>query len=206
MEDYLNEIEFAVTPVLQAVWHEHVELEKMNAELGPLFEKVYAEYESMQSVARHAMSTGNVLLSRQAWKNNSGDDLVLFQKNGDADALKRRIAARRFAVDALAGNLLQFAKQGISIVHGNLQNCPEGRYIGTQTLKSVIWCGRNQSLHWEEGSLSVKVMGCFRRLSIENGISRFGMFTAKNLGFEVVQLLGWRTFKDFSSDLLLFHS
>ena len=43
-------------------------------------------------------------------------------------------------------------KQGISIVHGGLGAAPNGRMIGSQPLKEVIWQGRNQGFHWAEQS------------------------------------------------------
>lgn len=44
---------------------------------------------------------------------------------------------------SLSGALLQIAKQGISIVHCGLANCPSGRSIGTNAIKKVIWQARN---------------------------------------------------------------
>lgn len=52
--------------------------------------------------------------------------------------LQSYLKETEFAVDTLAGGLLQIAKQGISIVHGNPHNCPSGRRIGSLTLKSII--------------------------------------------------------------------
>ncbi|AJD52759.1 hypothetical protein TH3_13215 [Thalassospira xiamenensis M-5 = DSM 17429] len=63
-------------------------------------------------------------------------------------ALKAIIRNRQMALQSLSGALLQIAKQGISIAHGGLGACPDGRMIGQSKLKEVIWQARNQSLHY----------------------------------------------------------
>ncbi|MCO5113282.1 MAG: hypothetical protein M9899_03810 [Bdellovibrionaceae bacterium] len=199
IEFYLNEVEFAATKILHAIWHEHSEYKKMNKELGELFQKTTSEYEKKQAVA-HQKNNPFILYS---WWNNSEELKILFDRNDKLDLLKRRIRARMFAVNVLAGNLLQIAKQGISITHGDSQNCPDGRQIGSQTLKSIIWHGRNQSLHWEEGKLRPEAVNCFKNLCREHGLAQFGMFKSQNLGFAVINILGWRTFENFKSDMLL---
>ena len=206
MEEYLKEIEFAATPILPAIWHEHAELKKMQTEVADLARRVEAEYRAAQSIADDAMDADDVMLATaRHWENYFGDDKTLYHKDKETTALQQRVAAREFAVAALAGNLLQFAKQGISIAHGNLGACPSGRNIGTQVLKTVIWQGRNQALHWEGDGhgqpLHRPVEDCFNRLIADFG-SRFTDFKTKNLGFAVVELLGWKSFVEFKADML----
>lgn len=199
MDNYLKQVEFAATSILHAIWHEHSDYENMNKELGELFQKTTSEYEEKQIVA-HQKNNPAILYS---WWNNSEELKTLFNKNNELDLLKRRIRARIFAIDALAGNLLQIAKQGISIVHGKPHNCPNGRFIGTQSLKAIIWNGRNQALHWEDSRLKPEITIFFRSLCLEHGLTHFGLFRSKSLGFAIVNILEWKTFDKFKSDMLL---
>lgn len=199
MEDYLNEIEFAVTQVLSAVWHEHAEVESINAEMVQLSKSLWKKYMPDSPYGDDEIAEVKITGPRPSVFLTPEDEM-LYQKNDKRRIIDSRILTRQFAVNALSGTLLQFAKQGISIVHGGLDSCPNGRAIGSQPLKAIIWNGRNQSLHWEEG-VNRTVSECFRQLVREAGLA-FAAFNTDNLGFEVVSLLSWRTFADFKSDML----
>lgn len=189
MKVYLKEIEFAVTPIITAIWYEHAELQEKYDKLAPLFSIVDVK-------SRDAQKKGFGYFGAEA------HELILI--NGQADTLKRKILARRFAVAALSGTLLQFAKQAISIVHDDPKFCPEGRFIGSQSLRSVIWHGRNQSAHWDEKKgLNPRTKACFMRLCFEFGFLKFAGFQNANLSFEIINLLDWKTFENFRDDLLL---
>lgn len=188
MEDYLKEIEFAVVPILQAIWHEHSELQSNQKIYGELIKKVIEQDNETQQTGKNMfVSTDIEALDHIGNKNKF---------------LKQKIAARQFAIAALSGTLLQFAKQGLSITHGKFNNCPNGPFIGSQTLKEIIWNARNQSLHWEEKNLHPSTKNCFKKLSIEFGFTDFGMFHSSNLAYSVIKLLGWRTFEDFKATML----
>lgn len=83
--------------------------------------------------------------------------------------LELSIDIKKDSINALCGALLQIAKQGISKVHGNLTNCSDGRSVGSEKLKNVIWQGRNQSLHYEEGSFRRPIQDCFANLAATFG-------------------------------------
>ena len=83
--------------------------------------------------------------------------------------LEISIDAKEFSLRTLSGALLQIAKQGISLVHGNLNSCPDGRSIGRETLKNIIWQARNQSMHFEEGNPRLPVRTCFANLEMDFG-------------------------------------
>src|SRR5262249_51212098 len=84
-------------------------------------------------------------------------------------ALEAAILAKETSVQALAGAILQIAKQGIAFVHGDLAGCPAGRPIGRETLKNVIWQARNQSMHWEENAFRQPTTLCFASLQLDFG-------------------------------------
>lgn len=111
----------------------------------------------------------------------------------ERDRTKLSIAAKKDSVKALAGALLQIAKQGISTVHGGLDNCPDGRKIRNEPIKNIIWQGRNQSLHYEEGNPHLRVRECFERVGIE--------LKQDNLAKEVIGLLNWKTYEQYEDDL-----
>lgn len=67
--------------------------------------------------------------------------------------LSAELKAREHATQVLGGAILQIGKQAISVAHGNLPACPDGRMIGSQGIKHIIWQGRNQAIHFEEGNL-----------------------------------------------------
>lgn len=100
-------------------------------------------------------------------------------------------------------SLLQIAKQGISTVHGNPINCPLGRSIGTETLKNIIWQGRNQSIHCEEGNPNQKVKDCFSNLATDFG-SDFDLTVnyTDNKARRIIDLLNWNTYDKYENDMI----
>lgn len=65
----------------------------------------------------------------------------------------------------------------------------------------MIWQARNQSLHWEDGSFRPPVVACFTALASEVD-QVFSNFRARNMAFDVIEMLGWRTIGAFETDLL----
>jgi hypothetical protein len=51
--------------------------------------------------------------------------------------------------------------------------------------------------------MSPRVRDSFRRLAIEFGLMKFGAAQVGSCGFAVIELLGWKNFDCFKSDLLL---
>lgn len=87
------------------------------------------------------------------------------------DRMKASYEAKDISVRALCGSILQIAKQGISIVHNDdLNNVPV--IIDTKSseaIHNIIWQGRNQSMHYEDGSYNNKVVSCFTNLQLAYG-------------------------------------
>jgi hypothetical protein len=86
-------------------------------------------------------------------------------------------------------------------VHGDLNLSPDGRMIGNQPLKNVVWQSRNQALHWEDGSFKRAVTLCFEALARDID-PRFSEYTIRNMAWDIVGLLGWKEFSDFERDML----
>ncbi|PAE42774.1 hypothetical protein [Bacillus sp. 7884-1] len=117
--------------------------------------------------------------------------------------MKKVINTHDFSYRVLAGAILQIAKQGISLVHNGLNTCPDGRIIGNETLKNIIWQGRNQALHYEEGRFSQQVVSCFNNLEHTFG-NKFSLSQNqhKNLSKDVIDSLGWCNFESFENDMI----
>jgi hypothetical protein len=114
------------------------------------------------------------------------------------------IEARRLSRSVLAGAMLQLGKQGISAVHGRERNnAPAGDAVGGQCERDVIWEGRNQAMHWDEGSLSKRVRDCFDQLERDFG-SQFGNYDREPKAPEVLSVLAWETWPDVEARLLRF--
>ncbi len=113
-----------------------------------------------------------------------------------------KVAAYNIALQALATSLLQIAKQLISTHFLGAKNCPDGRMVGGQPLKTVIWEGRNHAVHYEEGTPRKGVMNCFDQLKADFG-PQFDVSNTppKNLSPLVVDLLKWSDIHQFETDM-----
>jgi hypothetical protein len=77
---------------------------------------------------------------------------------------------------------------------------PDGRPIGSQFLKNVIWQGRNQAIHWEENRLNDAVKKCFDKL-VKEFDPKFANYMTQSMAFDIVDLPGWTHFSVFRKDL-----
>ena len=199
--DYLNEIEFAVANLMPAIWGERARLVELEKQLTQLTRVVEDNYRQAESIYMNAEDPEEVAMAAGVhWENYFGDDKERFHKNQDRERLQDQIVAHAFSVGSLSCALLQLAKQGISLGHGGLEGCPNGRSIGTQAIKVVIWQGRNQSIHWEEDNSRPAVEQCFDTLAREKD-AKFVDYKTKNMAFDIVELLGWKTVDDFTTDM-----
>ena len=136
------------------------------------------------------------------WNTYFGSDKERFYKDKELQDVVAKFTAHEFSVQSLSADLLQFAKQGMSIVHSGLKTSPPGRSIGTQALRDVIWQGRNQALHWEAHNFTPAVVNCFQRLA-QDVDPKFSYYNSRSMAFDVVELLGWGDFAHFRTDMLL---
>jgi hypothetical protein len=203
MNSYIDEIEFAATSLIQIIWKERDRMCELEEEIASLSKVVETEYHKAQSWGMNAEDPEDVAMALVAnWNNYFGDDKDLYHKNKSRQDLEDDLCAHKFSVAALCGALLQLAKQGISLVHVNLANCPSGRAIGSQQhIKDVIWYGRNQAIHWEDGKFHKSVEVCFNALSADID-ARFSQYRTRSMASDVVELLDWKSLDAFKTDLL----
>lgn len=115
--------------------------------------------------------------------------------------LQALIGSHQIAVQSICGAILQIAKQGISIVHGNLANAPSGRALGGAYLRDVVWQARNQAMHCEEGNFSPPVVRLFRALEARYGRSfSLESHAGQSRAKQVIDLLEWKCYSAYLSD------
>ena len=204
ISDYLKEIEFAVQNLMSAIWGERERLLQLDAEINSLGKIVEDKYERAEFVQMNAEDPDDLAMGvGMHWDAYFNEDKEHFYKKKDKDALNQLLVIHSFSIASLSGALLQYAKQGMSIVYGpRVDDCPDSsRVVGSQNLKQVIWQGRNQAIHWEEGKPHPAVVQCFDALAKDVDV-KFADYKTKNLAFDVVELLGWTTFDEFRKDVL----
>ncbi|EDL59807.1 hypothetical protein [Gimesia maris] len=110
--------------------------------------------------------------------------------------------AYNIALESLCTSLLQTARQLMVSAGGGKNNCADGRMIGTQSLKVVIWEARNQSIHYDEPPLRPHVQSCFDVLANEFGPEfDLAAHPNKNLAPVVIRHLGWSDIFTFETDV-----
>ncbi len=201
MNSYISDTELAVSGVFELIGQDDLVLERKRAELN-----------SALQARLHAQS----ILYGGAPPSAFGEDTTPYFERKVRDArkeiarieieitqLKPIIVAKEASVQALAGAILQIAKQGIAIVHGDLAKCPPGRSIGRETLSNTIWQARNQSMHWEENSFRKPVVACFTNLANDFGPDfQLPATTPRSLARQVVRLQDWTDYDAYERDMV----
>ena len=200
MNSYLVDVRYAVEQLLEGIWTEYRIFEELTKEVAKLTAYTHEEYRRVDRILAVDPDDDEGIATGLHWDTYFGPDKERHYKNVDLGVLQARVQLKEFSMNSLAGGILQIGKQGMSLVKGGLAQSSSGRLIGTQPLKDVIWQGRNQSMHWEEGKLSPSVQQCFKTLESEIG-PQFGQFTTSSTAFEVVKALDWRDFGAFEKDM-----
>lgn len=207
MSDFLSDVKYAAEHTLAIVWHDWEDAHALAHQVHELKALVADGYGRSSALALDPLDAEDLADATGAlWDTYFGPGKDLDAATLALDELEARLAVRRFSIAATSGSVLQFAKQGISLVHAGLGSCPDGRQVtASQTLKNVAWQGRNQAMHWEEGNLRTPVLACFAALSTEAGPlgSQFQDPYVGSLAFDVLRVLGWKTWTEFETDMLL---
>jgi hypothetical protein len=136
---------------------------------------------------------------RMARAHQAADELT-----NEVAALQASIGSHEVAVQAMCGALLQIVKQGLSLVHGHPTAAPDGRLLSGISLKEIVWEGRNQAIHYEDGTFNLRVTTLFRRLEIAYG-PEFSLqnHRGQSRAKQIVTLLGWTSYQSFWNDMRL---
>ncbi|MFD5516944.1 hypothetical protein [Streptomyces sp. NPDC127066] len=205
MRTYLDEIRYAVEHIMPTLWHERDELRDLERQVKAAAARAAEEYSRAQFIMMNSEDSEDFMMGVGAhWDSYWGPDKNRHYMSQEAEQLRARLAARSFSTSALAGALLQYGKQCLSAAYGpyekNKNPWPTGRMIASQSTSTIIRCGRNQALHWEEGKLLKDTAACFDVLVGHNTV--FGECCDRSLALEVIELLGWRNYNDFERELL----
>jgi hypothetical protein len=159
MSSYVTETTFAVTQLVDTIWHERDELARIGAEVDKLTEQTIKGYVRAADLALDDLDD-ELMATSGYWETYQGVDTARIQGENQRAFLAAQIGTHGFSIGALSGAVLQIAKQGISVVHGGPgapsgkpAGTPPGRAIGSQELSTVIWEARNQAMHWDAGRL-----------------------------------------------------
>lgn len=199
---YVQEIEHAATTILNTLWTEVKRFEELDAEIKKLEKVVKHNYQQARAWQESEDPEDVAMGAGIYWQTYFDEDKERHHKSQDKEQLEQQITVHRFSMGSMAGSLLQFGKQGISLAYRSPDKTPKpGRMIGSQRLPDVIWCGRNQSLHWEDEKFMKKTDECFQLLTKEV-CNKFADFEKRNQGFHLVHHLGWTDYDKLKADLL----
>jgi hypothetical protein len=202
MHQFLNDTEYAIENLLQLATDE----EKTLKELAPRLASVEAQFrvhkwDFESSDLNDDFSDAYVMAAfgRMAKAHQEAATL-----QSQIAAIQVSIGTHQQATQAIAGAILQIAKQGISIVHGDLAGAPEGRKIGSLPIRDIIWQARNQALHFEEGSFKKAVTTLFSALEAEQG-PQFSLAQHANQcrAKQVLGLLRWDSYEHYLNDMVV---
>ena len=197
---YLQDTEYAARNLIDLAMVEEREID----ELWPILQEAEAKLRAFQrdfeSSDLHDDFSDQYVMA--AFHRMARAQKELDPLRSKVDELRASMGAKQYAVRSICGALLQIAKQGISLVHGSRNAAPKGRLVGGRALRDVIWEARNQAVHCEEGSFNASVTGLFGDL--ERAFGRKFDLSAHpqmSLAAEVVRVLGWQDYDQYTRDL-----
>lgn len=203
MHQYLQDTEFATKNLFGLATDEERELDMVKDKLRQAEAQVRAhqwDYETSDLNDDFSDAYVMAAFTRAARAREEAERL-----NVEVAVLQASVGTHQHAVQAIAGAILQIAKQGISFVHGGLGAAPAGRKLGSLDVRDVIWEARNQSMHYEEGIPKRKqVRDLFGILEHEQG-SQFSLTNhlGENRAKQVLDVLGWNDYAAYLQDMKL---
>ena len=182
------------------VWSEHRKLEELRPRIERATRQMDEGYRQVEWARANPDLDDDGIGTAAFWETYFGPDKEQHDLRHLSSEVEARIDAHSFSRSRQAGALLQYTKHGIAVVHRG-RGSKAGRGIGSQSLRDVIWEGRNQAMHWDEGRLNANVRSVFAALTAEQG-SQFSSFETTSAAFDVVELLSWTSFESVRDDLL----
>ncbi|WP_296625439.1 hypothetical protein [Marinobacter sp.] len=200
MHQYVTDTEFAVANLLKLATDEEKLLSELRRALTTLEakEKAY-KWDFETSDMNDDFSDAYVMAAfhRMAEAHQAAKEI-----ERRAAEIQAAVGAHQQATQAIAGGVLQIAKQGISLVFGKKSDAPMGRQIGALPIRDIIWEGRNQALHYEEANYKKGVKKVFTALEQDHG-EHFSLESHghQNRAKQILYVLGWFSFKDYARDM-----
>lgn len=206
MHQYLIDTKYAASNIIDLIMHDERELETANKKYHQVQQDLKF-YQQQLYAADMSDDLSPMQLQYEYLQYNKRTEGLNEQEKqliAQMESLKNLIDAKSFAVSSLCGALLQISKQGISIVHRGLGSCPNGRAIGNEVLKNIIWQGRNQSMHYEENNSNQAVKTCFQNLETSFG-DEFSLTLHPSENFAqkiVIKVLTWNDYQVYEQDMI----
>ena len=134
--------------------------------------------------------------------NEDFNECLVQHKFAQAAEAKMQALLISQSIEVLCGAVLQIAKQGISLILEGNDMYSRGRMIGSQHLSNVIWHGRNQSMHWELGTLTHDyTKKCFKTLTKDFGKQFDFGESPRNLAWDLWEIIRWSSYEDYEGDI-----
>ena len=197
---YADDTEFAVRHLIELAAGEEALLEEKKPLLEDAERRLKVHEWDFQTSDLNDDFSELYVMAAFARAANAGQEVNALRS--EVAQLQSLIGAHQVAVQSICGAILQITKQGISIVHGSLENAPTGRMIGTVALKSVVWQARNQAIHFEEGNFRQPVVQVFQELEAAFGPAfSLQIHLGQSWAKQVVDLLAWNSYQAYLSDV-----
>lgn len=202
MNPYLIETQYAIENLISVASHENVlQGQKMRELESTEVRLKHHDWDFRTSDLHEDFSDAYVMAAfgRMAQSATERDALKI-----EVATLQFQIGVHQASVQSLNGAVLQLAKQGISIVHGGRASAILGRNIGSLALRDIVWQGRNQAIHYEEGNFRNDVTDVFSALEAEHGPDfSLAIHAGKNRATQVIKLIGWVSYDAYIADMML---
>lgn len=197
---YVNDVRDAASTLIESIQREGIEIEALEKEVSRLEFQIKSLSDTMVFLNLNPDLDDDGIGTASKWEAKD----KLNERDGHLQQIEDLVSseeAREISRQVLAAGLLQIAKQGLSLVHGQASDWPLGRSVGSQPLRDVILESRNQAVHYEQENSHARVVDCFSALVQDFG-ARFVLSQGKCLAVEVVELLGWTELAGFQRDLI----
>lgn len=209
MKYYISDIRYAVEVLVKTIKKEKEELNELTVKhkkLKSTYDKIIANLAKEQTEKMHeGIGHFNEDYQFAEQFHRVAEYEEEYDLNGKKDELHQvamSILAKQDIINFFSIGLLQVAKQVIISAHGSLEACPDGRKIGKETLKNVIWQAREQAFICEEGLPTPAIKECFANLKDDFGVEfDITIDIKKSKAKDVVNLLKWDTYQQIKKDL-----
>ena len=200
MHRYLQDTEFACKNLFRLATDEENNLKSLVAQLPPLEQQLKVHQWDFQTSDLNDDFSEAYVMAAFGRTARAGQEVQRLK--GQVAELQASVGVRQHSVQAIAGAILQIAKQGISLVYGAPSSAPAGRMLGSLALRDIIWQARNQSMHYEEGSFKKALVDLFSTLEAEQGL-QFSLTThaKQNRAKQILDVLGWENYDSYLRDM-----
>lgn len=202
MNLYLSETEFAVHNFFKLATNEKQKLaDKMSSLISAQKKAEMFEWDFKTSDLNEDFSEIYVMnaYAKMSEANQNRKDL-----RSEISALQAQIGTLQLSFQVINGAIIQIAKQGISLIHAKLGNAPQGRLIGSTSVRDIIWYARHQAMHYEETITNKNVIALFALLEHEFGSNfSFAKHPLQSRATQVLELLGWADYSAYLKDMAL---